>query len=74
MKVHKYKFESLFILFIIIIIFQKIPNIQSSLKCGADFISKGDISNALQINSDNLYGYEFAHRAGGNYYDHDQGF
>ena len=70
MKVHKYKFESLFILFIIIIIFQKIPNIQSSLKCGADFISKGDIKNALQVNSDNLYGYEFAHRAGGNYYDH----
>ena len=67
---------SLFCFFILFIILQIIPIAKSSLKCEPDFKSKGDdfpkINNPPE-NNEYLYGYEFAHKIGEEYYDHWKG-
>ena len=80
MKSRKYYYLSFFFLiFIFLYIIQNIPSIKSKLICEPDFKSIGDNYNSLndpQDESENFYGYEFAHRAGkGNseYYDHWKG-
>ena len=63
-------------LFVYFIFFQIILKTESSLKCAPDFKSKGDNYSSVNDPQDNfayLYGYEFAHRAGGEYYDHWKG-
>jgi len=66
-----------FILLIILLFFlPNIPKTESALKCAPDFISKGDNYSSVNDPQDNFayfYGYEFAHRAGGEYYDHWKG-
>ena len=68
-----------FMIFTFLIIFQKIPLNNSKLKCEPDFKSYGDNYNSLndpQDESENFYGYEFAHFAGKDnqeYYDHWKG-
>ena len=59
----------------LIILFQLIQ-FNSSLKCAPDFKSKGDNYSSVDDPQDNFeyfYGYEFAHRVGGEYYDHWKG-
>ena len=71
----------IFCLIFKLIIFHKIPFCKSKLKCEPDFKSFGDNYNSLndpQDESENFYGYEFAHRAGAGdgseeYYDHWKG-
>ena len=63
-------------LFIYLMLFQIILKTESSLKCTPDFKSKGDNYSSINDPQDNFeyfYGYEFAHRAGGEYYDHWKG-
>ena len=76
MKVNRYYFLLLFFEIIILIMIKNIPIIESSLKCTPDFKSKGDNYSSINDPQDNFeyfYGYEFAHRAGGEYYDHWKG-
>ena len=68
-----------FITFTSFIIINKLPLIISKLTCEPDYKSIGDNYNSLddpQDETENLYGYEFAHRAGDGtqeYYDHWKG-
>ena len=76
MKKNKINKESLYFLYIFILLFLNIPIITSSLKCAPDFKSKGDNYSSINDPQDNFeyfYGYEFAHRAGEEYYDHWKG-
>ena len=77
MVVNKPYFKYLYFPFIFfLIIIQLISNINSALKCAPDFKSKGDNYSSLNDPQDNFeyfYGYEFAHRVGGEYYDHWKG-
>ena len=68
-------FLSVFFIFLYIRIIKRIPLSTAKLKCEPDFKSIGDNYNCLddpQDLTENLYGYEFAHRAGDGtqeYYD-----
>ena len=69
-------YSSLFFLIIIAFLLQFIPKTESALKCAPDYKSKGDNYSSVDDPQDNFeyfYGYEFAHRAGGEYYDHWKG-
>ena len=69
-------FHSLLLFLITIIFIQNIPTIKSSLTCYPDYKSKGDNYSSLddpEDNSEYLYGYEFAHKVGSEYYDHWKG-
>ena len=67
------------ILFFQILFFILIQNIQiteSALTCYPDYKSKGDNYSSLddpEDKSEYLYGYEFAHKVGSEYYDHWKG-
>ena len=68
--------SSLFFLIIFSILLEFIPMTESALKCAPDFKSKGDNYSSVDDPQDNFeyfYGYEFAHRAGEEYYDHWKG-
>ena len=70
------RFHSFLLIFIIITIIQNIPTIKSSLTCYPDYKSKGDNYSSLddpEDKSEYLYGYEFAHKVGSEYYDHWKG-
>ena len=57
-------------------IIQNIPTIKSSLTCYPDYKSKGDNYSSLddpEDKSEYLYGYEFNHKVGSEYYDHWKG-
>ena len=75
MLIHRY---NLFILFQIplLISFINIVKINSDLTCAPDYRSQGDNYSSLNDPQDNFeyfYGYEFAHKVGGEYYDHWKG-
>ena len=64
--------SSLIFLLIYITLFQSIPKTILALNCAPDYISKSDNYSSAFDPQDNFayfYGYEFAHRAGGEYYD-----
>ena len=68
--------SSLFFLIIFITLLDFIPKTESALKCAPDYKSKGDNYSSVNDPQDNFeyfYGYEFAHRAGEEYYDHWKG-
>ena len=76
MKTQKIFHFSLISLIIFIFLFSDIPKAKSALKCAPDYKSKGDNYSSIndpQDNSEYFYGYEFAHRVGGEYYDHWKG-
>ena len=76
MKTQKIFHFSLISLIIFIFLFSDIPKVESALKCAPDYKSKGDNYSSIndpQDNSEYFYGYEFAHRVGGEYYDHWKG-
>ena len=70
-----------FLFFTYLRILKDIPSIKSKLTCAPDFKSIGDNYNCLddpEDDTENFYGYEFAHRAGKTnekheYYDHWKG-
>ena len=75
MLIHRY---NLFIFFqiILLISFINIVKINSDLTCAPDYRSQGDNYSSLNDPQDNFeyfYGYEFAHKVGGEYYDHWKG-
>ena len=71
------KYLSLCLIFnFVFIIFLQIIQMNSALKCAPDFKSKGDNYSSVNDPQDSFeyfYGYEFAHRVGGEYYDHWKG-
>ena len=71
------KYLSLCLIFnFVFIIFLQIIHMNSALKCTPDFKSKGDNYSSVNDPQDSFeyfYGYEFAHRVGGEYYDHWKG-
>ena len=71
------KINSLLIFLInFLIIFQTIQKADSALTCEPDYKSIGDNYSSFDDPQDTFeyfYGYEFAHRAGGEYYDHWKG-
>ena len=70
------RFHSFLLIFIIMTIIQNIPTIKSSLTCYPDYKSKGDNYSSLddpEDKSEYLYGYEFNHKVGSEYYDHWKG-
>jgi hypothetical protein len=72
-SINQNKLVSFLILACFIIIFE-IPSIKSKLRCEPDFKSKGDNYNCLddpEDDTENFYGYEFAHRAGKSSEDHE---
>ena len=76
MERQKHLYSFLIYYYIFITFLQIIPLIQSSLTCAPDFKSIGDNYSSVNDPQDNFeyfYGYEFAHRAGGEYYDHWKG-
>ena len=76
MKVNEINIKYLYFPLFFLLIMQLLTNINSSLKCEPDFKSIGDNYSSVNDPQDNFeyfYGYEFAHRAGGEYYDHWKG-
>ena len=76
MERQKHLYSFLLYCYIFITFLQIIPLMQSSLTCAPDFKSIGDNYSSVNDPQDNFeyfYGYEFAHRAGGEYYDHWKG-
>ena len=76
MERQKHLYSFLLYYYIFITFLQIIPLMKSSLTCAPDFKSIGDNYSSVNDPQDNFeyfYGYEFAHRAGGEYYDHWKG-
>ena len=75
-SLNKYYFSLLIFVFIFFAFLQDFPKTESALTCAPDYKSKGDNYSSMndpQENFEYFYGYEFAHRAGGEYYDHWKG-
>ena len=63
-----------FLIITSLVILEKLPLIKSKLRCEPDFKSIGDNYNCLddpEDDTENFYGYEFAHRAGKSNEDHE---
>ena len=72
-SINQNKLVSFLIITCLIIVFE-IPSINSKLRCEPDFKSIGDNYNCLddpEDDTENFYGYEFAHRAGKSSEDHE---
>ena len=76
MKIHRNSIIIIILNIIYISFIGEIPLISSSLTCPPDYKSQGDNYSSMDDPQDNieyLYGYEFAHKIGSEYYDHWKG-